>query len=250
VPARSIKLDNTAWPAEAQGWSQYLAVHQGQLWLVREPGRSETPGRSDKTARAAKARGKAAKARPAAPVYQRIDVKPPVVQREPPAGGVAARDDGRAWLDRLPSLAAPATIKVTRAKARLGKRSIGVVRCKPARGAMTTFPTQATHPFLRIDVDAVRFVSPTLPLYIASGIATRPDGPAFDTAAFLGCTKEPLHTLVWAGGDAFLTIAGAPGGAGFSPDDHRTMQLWIDGRTVANLGLLLGPQLSPAGAGR
>lgn len=233
-PQHAIKVDNTAWPAEAQAWSQYLAVHHGQLWLVREPGASR----------------KSAKARAGKPVYQRIDVTPHVVQREPPAGGVAARNEGRAWLNGLPSVPPPKTVKVTRTRARLGKRAVGAVQCKPARGATTTFPNRATHPFLRIDVAAVRFVSPTLPLYVASGMTTeRPDGPTFDTAAFLGCSNEALHTLAWGGGDVFLSIVGTPGGAGFSADDHREMQLWVDGRTVANLAVLLSPAVAPATAG-
>jgi hypothetical protein len=232
---RAIKVDNTAWPAEAQAWHQYLAVHQGQLWLVREPAAS----------------GKAAKAKADKPVYQRIDVTPHVTQREPPAGGVAARDAGRAWLDGLPSVPPPTSVKVTRIKTKLGKHTLGTVQCKPAKGATTTFPNRATHPFLRIDVEAIRFVSPTLPLYIASGMAPEfPDGPAFETAAFLGCTKEALHTLAWGGGDVFLAIAGAPGGAGFSADDQRKMQLWVDGHTVADLAVLLGPVMSPAGPAR
>ena len=236
-PQHAIKVDNSAWPAEAQGWSQYLAAHRGQLWLVREPAASRKP---------AKARTKAAK-----PVYQRVDITPHVVQRDPPAGGVAARDEGRAWLSALPSVAPPKTVKVTRTRARLGKRSLGALQCKPAKGATTTFPSQATHPFLRISVDALRFVSPTLPLYIASGMTTeRPDGPTFDTAAFLGCTNEALHTLVWGGGDVFLSIVGTPDAAGFSADDHRKMQLWVDGRAVANLDVLLSPAVSPAGAAR
>src|SRR6201999_1698402 len=115
----------------------------------------------------------------------------------------------------------------------------GAVQCKPDKGAATTFPNQGTHAFLRINVDALRFVSPTLPLYVASGMTTeRPDGPTFDTAAFLGCTKEALHTLVWGGGDIFLSIEGAPGGAGFSADDHRKMQLWVDGHAIASLDVL------------
>jgi len=237
-PSHSIKVENASWPAEAQAWSQYLAVRGGQLWLVREP---DAPRKGKK---------KPAKGKPAAPVYQRVDVKPHVVQREPPPDGIAARDAGRVWLDRLPSVAAPAALKVTRQKTRIARRNLGVVRCQPAKGKPTTFPGPATHPLLRIDVAAVRFVSPTLPLYVASGIATRPDGPAFDTVAFLGCAREPLHTLVWAGGDVFLTIAGAPGGAGFAAGDSRKMELWIDGRTVASLDVLLDPAVSPVGAAR
>jgi hypothetical protein len=229
-PQHAIKIDNTTWPAEAQAWSQYLAARQHQLWLVREPGVSRKP-----------TRGKAVK-----PVYQRIDVTPHVIQREPPAGGVAARNDRRAWLNSLPSVKPPKAIKVTRTKVRIGKRTLGAVQCKPAEGATTTFPDRATHPLLQINVNAVRFVSSTLPLYIASGMAPgRPDGPAFDTAAFLGCTNDALHTLAWGGGDVFLSIAGAPGGAGFSAGDHRQMQLWVDGRTTANLAVLLNPEISP-----
>ncbi|HEU4733923.1 MAG TPA: hypothetical protein VFT22_38795 [Kofleriaceae bacterium] len=249
-PQHAIKVDSAAWPAEAQSWSQYLAVHDGELWLVREPpaegmkpGKAQTRGtRKTRPTRPTKA---------SRPVYQRIDVTPHVVQRDPPAGGIAARDDGRAWLDGLPSVAAPRTIKVTRTRARIGRRTLGAVQCKPATGATTTFPSRTTQPLLRIDVRAVRFVSPTLPLYVASGMAAeRPGGPTFDTAAFLGCTGEALHTLVWGGGDVFLSIAGAPGGAGFSADDHRKMQLWVDGRAVADLGVLLSPVVSPQGASR
>jgi hypothetical protein len=173
------------------------------------------------------------------------------VQRDPPARGVAIRDEGRAWLGALPSVAPSRAIKLTRTRTRLGKRALRAVQCKPATGAPTTFPNRDTNPFLRIDVEATRFVSATLPLYIASGMVTeRPDGPMFDTAAFLGCTKEALHTLVWGGGDVFLAIAGAPGGAGFSAGDPRKMQLWVDGRTVANLAVLLSPVVSPAAAPR
>ncbi|HET7506399.1 MAG TPA: hypothetical protein VFK02_35510 [Kofleriaceae bacterium] len=243
-PQHAIKVDNVAWPAEAQAWRQYLAVRNGQLWLVREPpAPDKKPG---------KARGKAARpGKPAKPVYQRLDVTPHVVQRDPPAGGIAARHDGRAWLDGLPSVAPSKAIKVTRTRARIGRRMLGAVTCKPASGAPTTFPSRTTQPLLRLDVSAVRFVSPTLPLYVASGMAVeRPGGPTFDTAAFLGCTGEALHTLSWGGGDVFLSIAGAPGGAGFSADDHRKMQLWIDGRTVAELGVLVSPVVSPQGAAR
>jgi len=229
-PQHAIKVDNAMWPAEAQAWTQYLAAQKGQLWLVREPAPSRKGG----------------KARPAKPVYRRVDVTPHVVQRVPPAGGVAAREDGRVWLSRLPSVKPPATIKLTRTKVKIGKRALGAVQCKPAEGATTTFPNRTTHPFLQINVDAVRFVSSTLPLYVASGLSTgRPDGPAFDTAAFLGCTQDALHTLAWGGGDVFVSIAGAPGGAGFSADDHRQMQLWVDGRTIANLAVLVNPAVSP-----
>lgn len=239
-PQHAIKVDNTEWPAEAQGWSHYLAIHQGQLWLVREPGASPAP---------AKGKGKAkAKAKPqpppGKPVYMRVDVTPHVAQREPPAGGVAARNDGQAWLASLPSGAAPKTLAVTRTKARIGNKTLGTVRCKPAKGAITAFPTRTTPPFLRLDVNAIRFVSPTLPLYLASGMVDLPDGKRFNTAAFLGCTPEPLHTVAWGGKDVFLTIAGLPGGAGFSAGDHRKMQLWVDGRTAANLDVLLNPALS------
>lgn len=238
-PRRAITVENKTWPAEAQAWSQYLAVHQGQIWLVREPGASGKP---------AKAKGKSEADKP---VYQRVDVNPHVVQREPPAGGVAARDEGRAWLDGLPSVTPPKLVNVTQTKAKVGKRTLGAVECKPAKGATTTFPNKSTPPFLRINVEAVRFVSPTLPLYVAAGMTVeRPDGPAFDTAAFLGCTAEPLHTLAWGGGDIFLSIVGAPGGAGFSADDKRKMQLWVDGRTVADLAVLLSPVIAPSAAAR
>jgi hypothetical protein len=240
-PRRAITVENKTWPAEAQAWSQYLAVHQGQIWLVREPAASGKPPKGK-----AKAKTEADK-----PVYQRVDVTPHVVQREPPAGGVAARDEGRAWLDTLPSVTPPTLVKVTQTKAKVGKLTLGAVQCKPDKGATTTFPNKTTHPFLRINVDAVRFVSPTLPLYIASGMTTeRPDGPVFDTTAFLGCTEEPLHTLVWGGGDIFLSIAGAAGGAGFSADDKRKMQLWVNGRAVADLAVLLSPVVAPATAPR
>jgi len=238
---RAITVENKTWPAEAQAWSQYLAVHQGQIWLVREPGASSKPAKGK-----AKAKGEADK-----PVYQRVDVTPFVVQREPPAGEVAARDEGRAWLDALPSVTPPSLVKVTQTKSNVGKRTLGAVQCKPDKGATTTFPNKSTPPFLRINVDALRFVSPTLPLYVTGGMTSdRPDGPVFDTAAFLGCTDEPLHTLVWGGGDIFLTIAGAPGGAGFSADDKRKMQLWVEGRTVAELPVLLSPVVAPAAAAR
>jgi hypothetical protein len=234
-PQHAIKIDNTVWPAEAQAWSEYLAVHNGQIWLVREPAPSRKPTR----------------AKPAKPVYQRVDVTPHVMQRDPPAGGVAARDEGRAWLNRLPSVKPPKAIKVTRTKVKIGKRAVAAVQCKPAEGATTTFPNRATQPVLQLNVDAVRFVSATLPLYIASGMTVaRPDGPTYDTAAFLGCTSDALHTLAWGGGDVFLSIVGAPGGAGFSADDKRKMQLWVDGHTTANLAVLLNPVVSPAGASR
>jgi len=248
-PQHAIKVDNTEWPQEAQGWSQYLAVHQGQLWLVREA--TASPALAKDKAKP-KARGKAkAKAPPppppGKPVYLRVDVTPHVPQRDPPAGGVAERNDGRAWLDSLPSVAAPKTLAVTRTKARIGNRMLGAVRCKPAKGALVTFPARTTPPVLQVNVDALRFVSPTLPLYIASGTVDLPGGKRFGSAAFLGCTPEPLHTVAWGGGDVFLTIVGLPGGAGFSAGDKRKMQLWVDGRTVANLDVLLNPALAPAG---
>jgi hypothetical protein len=80
-----------------------------------------------------------------------------------------------------------------------------------------------------------------------SGMASEiPDGPRFDTAAFLGCTRDALHTFAWGGGDVFLTIIGAPGGAGFSAGDPRKMQLWMAGREVAKLPVLADPVLSGA----
>ncbi|HEX7841972.1 MAG TPA: hypothetical protein VF469_31090 [Kofleriaceae bacterium] len=242
-PQHAIKVDNTEWPQEAQGWSQYLAVHQGQLWLVRAPAASPAPAKAKP-----KARGKAKAPPPpppGKPVYLRVDVMPHVPQREPPAGGVAARNDGRAWLESLPQVPAPKTLAVTRTKARIGNKNLNTVRCKPAKGAVTAFPTRTTYPLLRLDVDAIRFVSPTLPLYIAGGMVDLPDGKRFATAAFLGCTAEPLHTVAWGGKDVFLTIAGLPGGAGFSAGDKRKMQLWMDGHTVADLGVLLDPALPP-----
>ena len=236
VPQRSIKIDTATWPAEAKDWAERLAVHQGQIWLIREP--PPPP-----------ARGRGAKAgKPGKPVFRRVDVTPNVTQREPPVRELAsATDETRAWLAGLPSVKPPAGISVTRSKGRIGRQAWGTVRCKPARGAVTTFPTAATHPFLRISVDAVRFVSPTLPLYVVSGMANGlPDGPRFETAAFQGCSKAALHTLAWGGGDVFLTIAGTPDGAGFAKGDKRKLQLWVGGRAVAELPLLGAPVASSA----
>lgn len=230
-PTRALQIENASWPAEAQGWSQALSVHHGQVWLVRE--RPPTGTRT---------------ARPVAPVFRRVDVTPNVMQREPPDHEiVASTDEPRAWLEHLPSVKATRGAVVTRTKAKIGTQTLGAVQCRPARGAPTTFPSAAIHPFLRIDVAAVRLVSPTLPLYVVSGMASEsPDGPRFDTAAFLGCTRDALHTFAWGGGDVFLTIAGAPGGAGFAAGDPRKMQLWMAGREVAKLPVLADPALSGA----
>jgi hypothetical protein len=231
APQRVIKVDTKTWPPEAKDWPQRFALLNGGIWLIREP--APKPRSRDK---------------PARPVYRRVDVAPNVVQREPPARELASIADGkRAWLDGLPSVKPPKGMSVTRAKARIGRQTWGTVRCKPARGAMTTFPSTAVHPFLRISVDAVKFVSPTLPLYVVSGMASAlPDGPRFATAAFQGCTPAALHSFAWGGGDVFVTITGTPDGKGFSQGDRRALQLWASGRAVANLPLLGDPVLSSA----
>jgi hypothetical protein len=229
APQRAIKVETASWPPETKDWPQRFALLNGGVWLIREP----------------PAKGKA-RDRPK-PVFRRVDVKPNVVQREPPAREIASVDDERrAWLAGLPSVKAPAGIGLTRAKARIGRQMMGTVRCKPARGAPVTFPTAALHPFLRISVDAVKFVSPTLPLYVVSGMAALPDGPRFAIAAFQGCTKAALHSFAWGGGDVYATIPGAPDGAGFSPQDKRKLQVWAAGRVVATLPLLGDPVLSSA----
>jgi hypothetical protein len=235
APQRLIKVDTATWPPEAKDWPQRLAVHQGQVWLIREPAPS---GKS--------------KTKPAKPVFRRVDVTPNVTQREPPARALATvADEKRAWLDGLPSVKPPKGLSVTRTKARIGRQTWGTVRCKPAKGVTTAFPTAAVPPVLRISVDTVKFVSPTLPLYVVSGMASAaPGGPRFQTAAFQGCANAALHTLAWGGGDVFVTIAGTPDGAGFSKQDKRTLQLWLDGRAVAELPLLGEPALSSAAAPR
>lgn len=237
APQRAIRVETATWPPEASAWPQRLALLNGGVWLIREP----PP--------AGKAKGKPAAARP---VFRRVDVTPNVTQREAPVRELAtAADQKRAWLDKLPSVKPPKGLSVTRAKARVGRQTLGTLRCKPGKGAATTFPTAAAPPALRISVDAVRFVSPTLPLYVVSGMAgAPPDGPRFETAAFQGCTAAALHSFAWGGGDVFATIAGAPGGALFAKDDKRTLQLWVDGRAVANLPLLGAPMLSSAAVPR
>ncbi|HEX3759401.1 MAG TPA: hypothetical protein VHW23_11880 [Kofleriaceae bacterium] len=240
APQRAIRVETASWPPEAKDWPQRLALLNGGVWLIREPA----------PAPAARAKGKPVAAKPVAgkPVFRRVDVTPNVVQREPPVRELAtAGDQKRAWLDKLPSARPPKGLSVTRAKARVGRQMLGTVRCKPARGAMTTFPTAAAPAALRISVDAVKFVSPTLPLYVVSGMAgAPPDGPRFETAAFQGCTAAALHSFAWGGGDVFATIVGPPGGAAFAKDDKRTLQLWVDGRAIANLPLLGSPMLSSA----
>ncbi|HEX8109643.1 MAG TPA: hypothetical protein VF516_18055, partial [Kofleriaceae bacterium] len=234
APQRAIRVDNATWPAEAKDWPQRFALLHGGVWLIREP----KPGGKSKD-------------RPK-PVFRRVDVTPNVTQREPPAREIASVDaEKRAWLDGLPSVKPPAGVTVTKTRARIGRQTLGAVRCKPARGAVTTFPTAAVPPFLRIGVDAVKFVSPTLPLYVVSGTAgALPDGPRFMTAAFQGCTKAALHGFAWGGGDVFATIAGTPDGAGLSRQDKRTLQLWAAGRVVANMPLLGDPALSSAAPAR
>jgi hypothetical protein len=234
APQRAIKVETATWPPEVKDWPQRFALLNGGVWLIREP----------------PVKGKA-KDRPK-PMFRRVDVKPNVTQREPPAREIASVDAARrAWLDGLPSVKPPAGVSVTKARGRIGRQTLGTVRCKPARGAATTFPTAAVHPFLRISVDAVKFVSPTLPLYVVSGIASAlPDGPRFATAAFEGCAKAALHSFAWGGGDVFATIVGTPDGAGFSSLDKRRLQLWASGRMVANLPLLGDPVLSSAAPAR
>lgn len=230
APQRAIRVDTTTWPPESKDWPQRFALLNGGIWLIREP--------------AATAK---AKARPK-PIFRRVDVTPNVVQRDPPAPEIATvAAEKRAWLGHLPSVKPPAGVTVTKTKARLGRQTWGAVRCKPARGAVTTFPTPAVPPLLRVSVDAVKFVSPTLPFYVVSGMANAaPDGPRFATAVFQGCTKAALHSFAWGGGDVFATIAGTPDGAGFSKADTRKLQLWVAGRPVANLLLLGDPALSSA----
>jgi hypothetical protein len=231
APQRAIRVPTTSWPPEVTDWSQRFALLNGGIWLIREP-----PA-------AGKSKDKSAK-----PIFRRVDVTPNVTQREPPAPEIASvAAEKRAWLGGLPSVKPPAGVTVTKAKARLGRQTWGAVRCKPARGAATTFPTPAVHPFLRVSVDAVKFVSPTLPLYVVSGMANAlPAGPRFTTAAFQGCTTAALHSFAWGGGDVFATITGTPDGAGFSKQDRRKLQLWASGRAVATLPLLADPALSSA----
>ncbi|HEX3476435.1 MAG TPA: hypothetical protein VHT91_15530 [Kofleriaceae bacterium] len=232
APQRAIRVDTTTWPPETKDWPQRFALLNGGVWLIREPPAT------------GKAKGKG---RPK-PMFRRVDVTPNVTQREPPAPQIATvTDEKRAWLGGLPSVKPPAGLTVTRTKARLGRQMWGAVRCKPARGAVTTFPTPAVHPFLRVSVDAVKFVSPTLPFYVVSGMANAlPGGPRFATAAFQGCATAALHSFAWGGGDVFATIAGTPDGAGFSKADTRKLQLWVSGRAVATLPLLGDPALSSA----
>lgn len=237
APQRAIKVDNATWPPEAKDWPQRFALLHGGVWLIREP-----PSKT-------KAKDKP-KDRPK-PVFRRIDVTPNVTQREPPSRELAsAGDEKRAWLDSLPSVKPPAGVGVTKAKSRVGRQTLGTVRCKPARGAATTFPTATVPPLLRISVDAVKFVSPTLPLYVVSGMASLPEGPRFATAAFQGCTGAALHSFAWGGGDVFATIVGTPDGAGFSRQDRRKLQLWAAGRVVASMPLLGDPVLSSAAPAR
>ncbi len=230
APQRAIKVDNATWPPEAKDWPQRFALLHGGVWLIREP----KPGGKPKD-------------RPK-PVFRRVDVTPNVVQREPPAREIASVDDEkRAWLAGLPSVKPPAGVTVTRTKARIGRQTLGAVRCKPGRGAATTFPTQTVRPSLRISVDAVKFVSPTLPFYVVSGMAgAPPDAPRFVTAGFQGCPKAALYSFAWGGGDVFATIDGTPDGAALSKQDKRKLQLWASGRMVANLPLLGDPVLSSA----
>ena len=234
APQRAIRVDTASWPPESKDWPQRFALLNGGVWLIRQPAPT---GKS--------------KNRPK-PIFRRVDVTPNVVQREAPAREIATvADEKRAWLGGLPSVKPPAGVTVTRTRARLGRQTWGAVRCKPARGAATTFPAPAVHPFLRISVDAVKFVSPTLPLYVVSGMANAlPDGPRFQIAAFQGCSKAALHSFAWGGGDVFATIAGTPDGAGFSAQDKRKLQLWVSGRAVANLPLLGDPVLSSAAPAR
>ena len=230
APQRAIRVDTTTWPPESKDWPQRFALLHGGVWLIREPPATAKP--KDKPR----------------PIYRRVDVTPNVVQREPPAPEIATvAAEKRAWLGGLPSVKPPAGLAVTRTRAKLGRQMWGAVRCKPGRGAATTFPTPAVHPFLRISVDAVKFVSPTQPFYVVSGMANAlPDGPRFATAAFQGCTKAALHSFAWGGGDVFATIVGTPDGAGFSKADTRKLQLWVSGRAVLNLPLLADPALSSA----
>lgn len=237
APQRAIRVETASWPPEAKDWPQRLALLNGGVWLIREP------------APAAKGKPKPVAAKP---VFRRVDVTPNVVQREPPARELAtAGDQKRAWLDKLPSARPPKGLSVTRAKARVGRQTLGTARCKPAKGAVTTFPTAAAPAALRISVDAVKFVSPTLPLYVVSGlVGAPPDAPRFETAAFQGCTAAALHSFAWGGGDVFATVVGPPGSGTFAKDDKRTLQLWVDGRAIANLPLLGSPMLSSAVAPR
>jgi hypothetical protein len=229
APQRAIRVDPATWPPESKDWPQRFSLLNGGVWLIREP----PAGKS--------------KARPK-PIYRRVDVTPNVTQRDPPAPQIATlTDEKRAWLAGLPSVKPPAGVTVTKTKARLGRQNWGAVRCKPARGAVMTFPTPTVPPALRVSVDAVKFVSPTLPLYVVSGMANAlPDGPRFATAAFQGCTTAALHSFAWGGGDVFATIAGKPDGAGFSIGDTRKLQLWVSGRAIATLSLLGDPALSSA----
>ncbi len=236
APQRAIRVDNTTWPPEAKDWPQRFALLNGGVWLIREPKPSGKSRSKDKPK----------------PVFRRVDVTPNVTQREPPAREIASVDDEkRAWLGGLPSVKPPSGVTVTRTKTRIGRQTLGAVRCKPARGAAMTFPTQAARPPLRISIDAVKFVSPTLPLYVVGGTASAlPDGPRFATAAFQGCTSVALHSFAWGGGDVFATIAGTPDGAGLSKQDKRKLQLWAAGRMVTNLPLLGDPVLSSAAPAR
>lgn len=230
APQRAIRVPTTSWPPEVLSWPQRFALLNGGIWLIREPPATGKPKNRPK------------------PMFRRVDVTPNVTQREPPAPEIASvTDEKRAWLGGLPSVKPPAGVAVTRTKARLGRQTWGAVRCKPARGAATAFPTPAVHPFLRISVDAVKFVSPTLPLYVVSGMANAlPAGPRFATAVFQGCTAAALHSFAWGGGDVFATITGTPDGKGFSKQDRRKLQLWASGRAVATLPLLAEPALSSA----
>jgi hypothetical protein len=230
APQRAIRVVTSTWPPEVKDWPQRFALLNGGVWLIREPAPTGKP-----------------KDRPK-PIFRRVDVTPNVTQRETPAPEIASvTSEKRAWLGGLPSVKPPAGVSVTKTKARLGRQNWGAVRCKPARGAATTFPTPAVHPFLRVSIDAVKFVSPTLPLYVVSGMANAlPGGPRFETAAFQGCTSAALHSFAWGGGDVFATITGTPDGAGFSKLDKRKLQLWVSGRAVATLPLLGDPALSSA----
>jgi hypothetical protein len=236
APQRAIRVDTATWPPESKDWPQRFALLNGGVWLIREPPATGKSRPKDKPK----------------PIFRRVDVTPNVTQREPPAPEIATvADEKRAWLRRLPSVKPPAGVTVTRTQARLGRQTWGAVRCKPARGAVMTFPTPAVPPLLRVSVDAVKFVSPTLPFYVVSGMANAlPDGPRFTIAAFQGCTKMALHSFAWGGGDVFATIVGAPDGAGFSKADLRKLQLWVSGRAVATLPLLGDPALSSAAPAR
>jgi hypothetical protein len=202
-----------AWPAGFRGAStRLMTTPAGHVWL----GRKHFEG-----------------ARATQEMYMRVDAMPRKVQAEPPADLDVVRSnlwplshalsqaEDKAKRDALPK----ADHGPDGATLALKKVAGGLpgVECTDGKRT-TTWPTGATHPFIRLHVEDAHWLSATLPLWIAVGHnPDHPDGDLVGSEVFLGCSKAPLAEARWLGGDVWATLEA---GEWSNPKDSKHWVIW------------------------